>query len=473
MKLEDVLETAAKARPGYALASFKEAALPIYVLTARVLTLDAKRLSPIEEGCLRAVEGGLVSPQDISSFLGLSAQVLTSALAALNTRECINYTRGPGDSAAKITLTDKGRSALSEALTLVPQERLVKLVFDPYAKRVLSLPVNSLWKPRDIRERGLMEVPLCSAKRPEVEDVPLTEVDKALANHRARDEPAGELIALRRIERREMHFLPCVLLFYRSMEGEDVRVAFYFEDGFSLDHEKAFRELGGPEVVGANHALSPVVPDVSDKDGLAAALKELGLADKSVDHKQSRQDTATTAAPAARAMTQKLVRCHEHPRLLNRALTSSKARLLIVSPWITAQVVDDAFTTALEGLLKDGVQVYLGYGLADEDGAKANDRARQKAPIAPLAQQRLEALQRRYKNFSFRFVGNTHRKHLVSDSTFAVVTSFNWLSFRGDPKMKARDELGYLVTESQQVEHLFTDGLDLLNKGYDHPRPAA
>ena len=73
-------------------------------------------------------------------------------------------------------------------------------------------------------------------------------------------------------------------------------------------------------------------------------------------------------------------------------------------------------------------------------------------------------------NFVLKFVGNTHRKHLVSDGKFAVVTSFNWLSFRGDPNRKARDELRFLVTEPEDVEKLYRDGIELLKKGYDHPK---
>jgi hypothetical protein len=69
-----------------------------------------------------------------------------------------------------------------------------------------------------------------------------------------------------------------------------------------------------------------------------------------------------------------------------------------------------------------------------------------------------------------RFLGNTHRKHLIYDKNFAVVTSFNWLSFPGDPKQKARDELGFLVTEPSDVERLYIDGMELLQKGYDLPR---
>lgn len=46
MNLEQVLEVAAYARPGYSLVSFKEAAIPNYLLTTRLLTLEKKSLRP-------------------------------------------------------------------------------------------------------------------------------------------------------------------------------------------------------------------------------------------------------------------------------------------------------------------------------------------------------------------------------------------------------------------------------------------
>jgi hypothetical protein len=36
-----------------------------------------------------------------------------------------------------------------------------------------------------------------------------------------------------------------------------------------------------------------------------------------------------------------------------------------------------------------------------------------------------------------------------------VVTSFNWLSFKGDPQMPFRDERGMLVTIPETVEEIF------------------
>jgi len=490
MNLESVMKEAATARAGYTLAYCQEAALPHFLLTATILTVEKKPLSPIEEGCLRAVEAGLQSPDEIGSFLGLRWAVLKAVLGALNGRECINYTRATSEDSARVSLTEKGRLSLTEAKSVTPQERWVKLVFDPFLKRISHVSSNALFKPREVREEGWLEVPLCGAKRPEVEDVAMADLDKAVARLHTSGEITRELLALRRIERREMLFLPCILLYFKGLHNNEVQVAIYKDDGFSLEHENAFRDLGGPVQVGVERVIAPPIPptisEVPGKPSLNEQVIALVRAEESSTLPSNNPIIGDINAPGyseaakpqavgtMRAMTQRLVRCHEHPALLRKALTTTTERLLIISPWITHHVVDRMFYASLEALLRNGVKVAIGYGLADEAGGgrDGNNKQNQKEPISQQAQRDLEDLQRQFKNFSFRFIGNTHRKHLVSDSKFAVVTSFNWLSFKGDPKQKARDELGFLVTEPEDVEQLFKDGIELLAKGYDHPRAA-
>ena len=492
MNVEPILEAAAFARPGFSLATFKQAALPVYLLTVRVLVLEKKPLSPIEEGCLRAIEAGLSTPAELGAFLGLGGKVLTAVLAGINARECINYSKAIGEAAAKITLTPKGQASLVEAVSVVPQERVTQLIFDPYLKRVLFIPTAALSKPREAKENGWYELPLCGAKRPEVEDVPLQDLDKVIAKSRRREEGARELLALRRVERRELHFLPCLLLFYKANHGDEVQVAFYKDEAFSVEHENAFRTLGGPEQVGARLVALPAeVPSLGEtisgnlKHDIATAMEvdsaRANEASKAKDVSvKSQADTSQPTSKEERkpnavsGKTLKVVRCHEHPTLLRKALGTSQKRLLIISPWIRDQVVDRNFIGSLEALLRNGVHVYIGYGLSEDDGkAKANDQARSKLPISKRAKADLEALQGRFKNFRFRFVGNTHRKFLVCDNKFAVSTSFNWLSFLGDPKERARDESGLLIAKAEYVEEMFRDALDLLEHGYDHPAEEA
>jgi phosphatidylserine/phosphatidylglycerophosphate/cardiolipin synthase-like enzyme len=112
---------------------------------------------------------------------------------------------------------------------------------------------------------------------------------------------------------------------------------------------------------------------------------------------------------------------YEHAPLLEKALIESKERLLIISPWIRAKVVNRSFVRRLEGLLRNGVLVYIGYGLGEEE-----DRAN---PSDLRAEEDLAKLADRYENFKFIRLGDTHAKVLICDREFWVNTSFNWLSF--------------------------------------------
>ena len=125
------------------------------------------------------------------------------------------------------------------------------------------------------------------------------------------------------------------------------------------------------------------------------------------------------------------------PRYLEAALKDSKDRLLIISPWIRAKVVNPSFVRQLEVLLKRNVKVFIGYGLGQED-EEMNESDRR-------AEQALRNLADRFSHFRFIRFGDTHSKILISDRKFIVTTSFNWLSFRGDPNRTFRDEQGMFV----------------------------
>ena len=125
----------------------------------------------------------------------------------------------------------------------------------------------------------------------------------------------------------------------------------------------------------------------------------------------------------------------DHRNYLQQSL-KAKDRLLIVSPWITKYVVNDEFLKKLEELLKDNVKVHIIYGIKERFGQSQND---------PVAIDKLRKLSDIFDNFVFKRVDNTHAKNLVCDDQFAIVSSFNFLSFRGDPKLTYRDEVGIVV----------------------------
>jgi hypothetical protein len=85
--------------------------------------------------------------------------------------------------------------------------------------------------------------------------------------------------------------------------------------------------------------------------------------------------------------------------------------------------VTTGFLAKLERRLKANVTVTIAHGYGnDESGSHAN------------ALKRLSNLANRYKRqFSFVRMKNTHAQILIFDDRW-ISTSFNWLSFRGDPE---------------------------------------
>lgn len=462
MILEEVLERAAQEYPGYEIATFREAGLPVYALTLRVLVQERKALNPIEEGVLRSLNAGLGNTNDIIEFLGLPSSVLTPVLAALNSAELVNYMRSDGDAAPQVTLTSRGKSALMELCTVVPEERTVPVCFDALTRKLLFISPEQLYRPRDMRELGKLEVSPASSKRPEKEDIPLEEFDKVLKRRRS-SEAKPELIAIRRIERRELRFLDCLLVYYRGISNpHDIRVGFWKEDGPSVEHENAFRALGGPDQVGAKllAAEKLALEDISAQMAVGVEPDTVVMADAS-----SSTSSPPLSGPVVDGDTLQYVQCHEHPKLLKRALTSARKRLIIISPWVRHQVVDWGFIASLEALLRKGVQVDIGYGIDEATGDGRKDPTA-KLAITKEAERDLRDLERRFKNFHLTLVGNTHRKLLICDDEFAVTTSFNWLSFKGSPKGRPRDEFGVVVRKKPYVEKAFDDAKHLLSDGY-------
>ncbi|MEK7854586.1 MAG: phospholipase D-like domain-containing protein, partial [Acidobacteriota bacterium] len=153
------------------------------------------------------------------------------------------------------------------------------------------------------------------------------------------------------------------------------------------------------------------------------------------------------AAAEAKPQTVRTLSSYEHAPILENALTSAARRLLIVSPWIRHQVVNEEFLKKLSDCLERNVDVTIAFGFGRVDrGERAEDIEARKA---------LEALSLTFKKFKLIRKSNIHAKILLVDDRYFVTTSFNWLSFRGDPNQPLREEEGTLVEGSELVNEYF------------------
>jgi hypothetical protein len=93
------------------------------------------------------------------------------------------------------------------------------------------------------------------------------------------------------------------------------------------------------------------------------------------------------------------------------------------------------------------VDIYIGWGYPDDDRdptkAERNESMRR-------ALERIAAERNRGRLLVTK-LGDTHEKVLLSDQKFMVITSFNWLSFRGDPDRVLRHETGLYLEIPERI----------------------
>ena len=109
-----------------------------------------------------------------------------------------------------------------------------------------------------------------------------------------------------------------------------------------------------------------------------------------------------------------------------KLLSSAKREVIIFSPWINEQVVDNDFISMLRALASRNVWIMIGYGIA-----RTLDKEDRKIPPAVI--DKIHAIRSPQGAPVARVVwlGGSHAKEVVVDSEVYLFGSFNWLSYRG------------------------------------------
>jgi hypothetical protein len=131
-----------------------------------------------------------------------------------------------------------------------------------------------------------------------------------------------------------------------------------------------------------------------------------------------------------------------------KALQEAREQIIIYSPWINEQVVDEAFLSLMDKLVQKEVRILIGYGIGQDE--KREDR-----PIPPALRQRLRSIQTAdgTPGVIAEWLGNSHAKEIIIDRTIHFSGSHNWLSYRGD--RFPRGETVYQVTIATEVEKAY------------------
>ena len=129
-------------------------------------------------------------------------------------------------------------------------------------------------------------------------------------------------------------------------------------------------------------------------------------------------------------------------------LRKGNHQVLIYSPWVSKEVVDNEFIQLLQNLADRGVWILIGHGIS----RRQQDETR---PIPPQVQQKLREIKTREGLSAVQvfWLGNSHAKEVVVDRKIHLCGSHNWLSYRGD--RLPRGETVYKIAAADKVEEAY------------------
>lgn len=430
-------------RDGHRLVAYREVGLPVFRVNCAVTFQEASQLGAIEEFMLKSIARGVDSIGDLERFLGLPAKIVISQLGQLAFE---NAVASRGGAPVRYTLTAEGSRRLATVASFSLMRQRIPLYVDGITRQLVALEHRDLWTSKQLDPIGVL-APV-ERRLPRAADIDLAQVNRVTALMARVGSPTQRAVRLDAvIGKPTLLFRRALAAGFKSHDGRRISIAFAIDGRPSIEHEIAYERSGAAP-------KSPLFSTLFDADKrrreVQAVARELRrdvqVLGDAPPAPLDRRPLLTLAGTDAISVTSAKVRVlgvYDHPPLLRDALERAQVRLLIVSPWIRAAVVDKDFVKRLTACLGRGVEVTVAYGIGrDDPGERDPDR---------LARESLEALAKAFDNFRLVRKGNTHAKVLLVDDAYFVTTSFNWLSFRGDPNQPMREEEGTLVEDASAV----------------------
>ena len=442
---------------GLRLIHFSEVALPVFRLTVKALVHEKQPLPVIHEFVLRTVDLGYANPVTIAGLLGLSESVVKEAITELIRSDMVYDLNG------EIVLTAAGAKSSKDAIESRPYETRIVLDVDGLTRKVVLGREDSLLRPKEAKE-NLVTIRPIPVRKPQPEELDLGDMGQYISENSKGRDALITLLRVNEIDETKNRFYPGVILIYKDEESDTYDASFCLDGKLSEVHGSAFAKSNGLERLGilatlresedvklakSEYPAYSFIPKSTGKKQVVggrisptkriAALSKL----KKSPPLSRDDDKKSKTAPAPKAPSHRPLPVHEHAEFLVRALSDARERVVIISPWITQAVVNRKFLERMELKLRDDVEIYIGYGM----GGKPNPD--------DYVVKGLEALRDSHKNFCFKYLGDTHAKILMQDTDWYVVSSFNWLSFRGDPNRTYREEWGHLIMDPQMVSQFF------------------
>jgi predicted MPP superfamily phosphohydrolase len=136
----------------------------------------------------------------------------------------------------------------------------------------------------------------------------------------------------------------------------------------------------------------------------------------------------------------------EHYEYLLSSLAKSTTDIIILSGWISDYVIDERFIKILKNKMKEGLNIFIGYGYRDKDNNHLNNTHTDNA-LNNLRQLWIEAKKSQFKGNIYVSNFPNHQKILIHNNVI-VVGSANWLS----NKSYTNEEYSVIINSNILVE---------------------
>jgi len=485
MNIEELAKKHDHDFPGYRLVDYYTAAFPAYVTQLQVLMQIQRPLPILEEFILKTIDAGITNISDIAGVLGIEYIAVEEGLDQLQRRDYVYFLQK--ETSVVAMTTNRGLKALRELYLTEPEPSSFSVCIDALTGAFFQM--QPLSQPRDIKEQEIYEIPTYIST-PKIEQIDFLSLKRLVADSQkdlAQRSQKRELVDLLSIEKNWTAYRRMrVLQYVREIDGA-VLVQVFDKGERSIDHEAALIKMESEKLRPLRAVFKNQVPEIKQEDFSLITPTEITAARQVAVEKPKIQQEISTKTQILeqaknlqsselaqdrreatyqieqlneqitiletrlkemeeRAGQTEVLQMYEHRPKLIEALRIAKKQIIIVSPWLNTDAIDYELRIEIGKTLQKGVSIMIAYGFSEENWVEKESVKRLK-----------DTAKNKKGNLKIYRVGDLHSKVLICDEEFMILTSFNWLSFAGDPTRGTRYEDGMLTYDKFAIKEKISE----------------
>lgn len=477
VRAEDVAREA-QFREGFTLVDYAEVGLPVFRLTIEAVTTATRTFPTINEFAMRCMALGETTESGIAAMLGLKEDIVRGAMDSLVLDGYVARTAIISD-LSRFQLTAAGHDRLELEAQEVVQEEMIVIDYDAIRRMPVRLAGENVVRSNELKRFGAVEIRPYPSEPPGVSALSIPEIQRVI-RRQSGDDFRHNVLALKRVVRRNNVFREGVALVFAADRGDEVQVAFAIDGKLSEAHERAFAENGGPRKMGfirmvaeggsrrrierlVGREAARSLPDPQRLKAIrreeAEARAQVRLIEPAVEMSRARRSSnpAVAALEAAKerhavathelnALQLRTLACFEQSELLHEAISEARGSLIITSAGLQPTALTQYLMRDLERLAGGGTQITIASFLKPQTKARGGDYYDPLAELTKQAQkERMQLLQ----------IARTDLFFLFRDDDLAVIAN---RPFLGDMVRRSGfQRVDGLVTRDQAMVRMIRE----------------